>query len=295
VALVTVTHNSAAELEALLASTARHLPGTHVVVVDCASADSTLEVARRDRSGLSVETIALERNVGFGAACNAGVRAVRESVTALVNPDVELLDGSLLELVEAARREDRLYAPLVLSPDGTRQDTAHTAPAGCAELVGAVVPPGLVPGRVGVALAPWRAPRARRVGWAVGCALVARTDTLLALGPFDERIFLYGEDLDLGLRAARAGIETWFWPAARVVHTGGHSTRKAFPDEPVELLARARHDAVANLLGRRRAALDDRAQELTFRSRIALKRTIGRDTGTEQRRLNAVRSLQRTA
>src|SRR5262249_868311 len=45
-ALVTVTHNSARELEALLLSVDRHLPGTPVVVVDCASQDGTLDVAR---------------------------------------------------------------------------------------------------------------------------------------------------------------------------------------------------------------------------------------------------------
>ena len=69
-ALVTVTHNSAAELEALLTSIERHLPGVELVVVDSASSDETVAVAR---SGRRVQTIGLEQNVGFGRGCNTGV------------------------------------------------------------------------------------------------------------------------------------------------------------------------------------------------------------------------------
>ncbi len=104
------------------------------------------------------------------------------------------------------------------------------------------------------------------------CALVARTDTLRRLGPFDERMFMYGEDLDLGLRAAQAGVETWFWPAARVLHHRAHSSGRAFGGEPFELLARARREVVARRLGPARARLDDTAQMITFASRIVVKR-----------------------
>jgi glycosyltransferase involved in cell wall biosynthesis/GT2 family glycosyltransferase len=292
-ALVTVTRNSATELEALLRSVARHLPGARAIVVDCASGDRTLEVARRDWSGIEVDTIGLDQNVGFGAASNIGVDAVREPVTALVNPDVELIDGSLAKLIEEAQRSQRLLAPLVLSPDGSRQDTAHPLPTSLADLVSSVVPPAAAPGRAGVWLAPWRAKEPRRVGWAVGCALVARTELFKALGPFDDRVFLYGEDLELGLRARAAGIETWFWPTARVLHVGGHSTAKAFAGEPFELLARARRAAVERGLGAHRARLDDRAQAVTFGSRIAFKRAMRRDVARERSQLAALRSLRR--
>src|SRR2546421_103321 len=80
---------------------------------------------------------ALGRNVGFGAACNRGVAAVQEPVTVVLNPDVELLDDSLLLLAAEAMRADRperLLAPLVLSPDGSRQDTVHPLPTSGADL-----------------------------------------------------------------------------------------------------------------------------------------------------------------
>jgi GT2 family glycosyltransferase len=269
-----------------------------VVVVDSASQDASREVALRERDGIAVELIALERNEGFGVGSNVGVAAVTEPVTALVNPDVELVDDSLLALAEEALRTaapERLLAPLVLSPDGSRQDTVHPPPASGAELARSLIPPALAIGPLGPALglAPWRSRRPRRVGWAVACALVGRTDTLGRLGPFDERIFLYGEDLDLGLRSRELGIETWFWPQARVIHSRAHASARAFGGEPFELLARARHEVVGRRLGPARARLDDSAQTVTFASRRILKRALGRDAERERRQLEAIRAARR--
>jgi N-acetylglucosaminyl-diphospho-decaprenol L-rhamnosyltransferase len=291
-ALVTVTRNSRAELEALLGSVARHLPGAEVVVVDNDSTDGSLEAARR---WPFVTAVALERNVGFGTACNRGVAAVRAPVTALVNPDVELVDDSLLGLCSEAFRDDRperLLAPLVLGGDLTRQDSVHPAPSSAADLVTSVLSPALVPDAIGASLWPWRSSTPRPVGWAIGAALVARTETLRRLGPFDETIFLYGEDLDLGLRAARSGVETWFWPSGRVVHHGAHAARSEFGGEPFHRLATARHEVVARRLGRRRAAIDDLAQAVTFFSRMAVKRALGRPAERERLQLRAVRALR---
>jgi GT2 family glycosyltransferase/glycosyltransferase involved in cell wall biosynthesis len=290
VAVVTVTHNSAGSLAALLASVGRHLPEARTVVVDCASTDETLELAA---SGGAAQMIALADNAGFGRGCNRGIDAVREPVTLLLNPDVELLDDSLLDLVAEVRRDDRperLLAPLVLNEDGSRQDTVHPRPLSGADLLRSVLSPSVLPVP---ALAPWRATGPRRVGWAVGCALVARTETLRHLGPFDERLFLYGEDLDLGLHAAATGIETWFWPSARVLHHRAHASRAAFGGEPFERLARGRREVVARRLGRRRATVDDAAQALTFGSRVAIKRLLGRPAEREQRQLRALRQTRR--
>ena len=292
-ALVTVTHNSEAELGTFLASARRHLPDAQVIVVDSASRDGSVALAR---SSPNVTVIALEANVGFGAASNAGLEAVDAPVTAFVNPDVEFVDGSLLTLAEEAARTDRterLFAPLVLFPDGRRQDSVHPVPGSAADLVFSVVSPAALPGRLGAALAPWRAGHPRRVGWAIGCALLARTATFRRLGPFDASIFMYGEDLDLGLRAAEAGVPTWFWPAARIVHHGAHASARAFGGEPFDRLARGRHDVVTRRLGPARARWDDRAQALTFLTRIAARRVLGRAAERERRQLSAVRGLVR--
>src|SRR4051812_19779407 len=200
-ALVTVTHNSEHELQRLLASVDRHLAGARVVVVDSDSDDRSVDVARKWPGG--AEVIELGRNAGFGAGVNAGIAALPAdaAVTVVLNPDVELLDGSLTDLADELLREntpERILAPLILLPDGRRQDSAHHEPGAAPLLLSALVPPAALPGPLRRRVDPWRAERPRRVGWAVGACLVARTDTLRRLGPFDEDAFLYAEDLGLG-------------------------------------------------------------------------------------------------
>ncbi len=293
-ALVTVIHDSEAELGAFLSSVRRHLPAAHVVVVDSGSSDSGAELART--SGGRVTVVELGENVGFGTATNRGLAATSEAVVAVVNPDVELVDDSLAALAaEVARpdRPERLLAPLVLLPGGKRQDSVHPPPGSGADLARSLVPPGALPPALALPLAPWRSGRPRRVGWAVACCVVAQASTLRRLGPFDERIFLYAEDMDLGLRAQRAGVETWFWPGARVLHKRAHSSERSFGGEPFDLLAVRRREVVARNRGARAARVDDAAQAVTFASRIALKRILRRPAAREARQLAALRRALR--
>jgi GT2 family glycosyltransferase/glycosyltransferase involved in cell wall biosynthesis len=287
--LVTVSHDSEPELDRLLTSVARHLPGAAVVVVDSGSRDASAAVARAWRG--DVRVVELE-NVGYGRAVNAGVPLVDTPACVVLNPDVELLDDSLEVLAAEALRPgtpERLLAPLVFRPDGTRQDSVHLEPVSAAAVVTALLPPAALPPPLRRSVQPWRADRPRAVAWAVGCCICGRTDTLRRLGPFDERIFLYGEDLELGLRARDAGIETWWWPEARVVHHQAHTARRAFGGEPVELLARQRHAVVVNRRGPRIARWDDRIQAVTFANRILLKAVLGRPNARERRQLSALR------
>lgn len=294
IALVTVTHDSEHDLGELLASVSRHLPAAHVVVVDSGSHDGSIGCAK----SWSGHATVLDQgdNVGFGRATNAGVAAVDEPVTVVLNPDVELLDDSLSALAAEVMRRDRaerILAPLVLRSDGTREDSAQLEPGAAALTLTALMPSAALPSALRRQVDPWRADRPRRVGWAVGCCLAARTDTLRRLGPFDARIFMYGEDLELGLRASDHGVETWFWPTARVLHKGAHSTRAAFGGEAFELLARQRRDVVARRRGPRRQRVDDLQQLATFANRVGLKRLLRRPAERERLQLAALRSARR--
>jgi GT2 family glycosyltransferase len=282
IALVTVTFNSAPELRLLAASVHRHLPGARLVVVDSASEDDSVEVARE----AGAEVIPLGENHGFGYAANAGVAAVDEPVTVLINPDVELIDASLAELARAAR-PGLLLAPLLLNADGSRQDSVHPEPASAGTALHAVIPGPLLPGPLRRLVAPWQSRRPRRVGWATAACLVAETETLRRLGPFDESIFLYAEDLDLGLRA-----ETWFHPEARVIHTGAHSTTPAFGGEAHDVLAKQRREVVARRLGDRRARADDAIEMVTFAERWVVRRLLFRRADREAARFRARRAAR---
>jgi N-acetylglucosaminyl-diphospho-decaprenol L-rhamnosyltransferase len=283
IALVTVLHDSRPEVEWLLASIDRNLPGAHLIAVDSGSTDGGPDAVREWSGEKTV--IELGENAGYGRGTNAGIAAVTEPVTVILNPDVELLDDSLAHLArEAARRPDRILAPLVLLPDGARQDSVHPEPGAGSEIVRAAMP---APGQ------PWRANESRRVGWAVGCCIGASTDTLRRLGPFDERVFMYAEDMDLGLRAADAGVETWFWPYARVLHHRASSTERAFGGEPFELLAERRRTVLRERRGEAARTRDDIVQAATFANRIALKALLGKPWKREKSQLRALLKARR--
>jgi N-acetylglucosaminyl-diphospho-decaprenol L-rhamnosyltransferase len=249
--VVTVIHDSGPELQRLLESLDRHAAGeARVVVVDTGSTDDGPERARE----WATEIVELPDNPGFGAANNAGVARARHDVTALLNPDVELLDDGLLRLVERARQTDALLAPRLLNADGSVQDSVHPRPGRPRELL-----PALVPRRFAQL---WRSEHTTDVGWATAAALVAGTELLRRLGPFDPDAFLWYEDLDLCLRAPR--VEYHLDVALR--HTGGHSTGEDF-----DARARRRREVIERRLGRRARAWDDLAQAITFARAAAFK------------------------
>ncbi len=269
---VVVLHESAEHLARLLDSIDRHLPERpQLIAVDTGSRDAGADLAAEH----GCEVVALDGNPGFGAANNAGLERARSDVVALLNPDVQLLDRGLERLVARARAQDALHVPRLLNLDGSVQDTAHPRPGTAAELARALLPARLAPQH-------YAATTTRRVGWAIAAALVARTRTLRALGPFDAAAHLFYEDLDLCLRAAPA-VPTLLHPDVRLLHEGGHSTG---PDR-LTLEARRRREVVGTRLGTRALALDDAAQALTF-ARASL---TGRRRPREQ--LRALRVARR--
>ena len=277
--VVTVLHQSAPELPRLLRSIDAHLdPRPQIVAVDSGSTDGGADLARE----AGAEVVVLERNPGFGVATNAGVQRARHRVSALLNPDCELPDDSLAELATRAAAADALLVPRLLNPDGSPQRSAHPLPGRPAALLRAVLPASVLP-------QPYLARRTRAVGWAIAACLVARTELLRRLGPFDPDTFLFYEDLDLCLRARQAGVPTVLHPDVRVRHLGGRSTERAFGAEPFELRARRRREVIGARLGQAALSVDDAAQALTF----GLRAAVGRDRARNVAALKALRTARR--
>ena len=287
---VVVLHDSAPELERLLASLRAWLPeAPQLVVVDTDSRDSGASLARE----AGAEVVELGANPGFGAASNAGVARADSDVTVLLNPDVELLDGGLAALVDLARERDALFVPRLLNRDGTVQRSAHPVPGRPGALLPAFVHPRLLPRGPRLAADPWRSEDPREVGWAVAACVAARTATLRRLGPFDPAAFLFFEDLDVCLRARAAGVPTELRPEVRVRHAGAHATGPAYGGEPFDLLARRRREVIEARLGRRALGWDDAAQATTFATRAAARMLFGRDARRERAQLDALRTARR--
>jgi GT2 family glycosyltransferase len=288
---VIVLHESAPELRALLDSMAAHLETPpQLVVIDTGADDGGAELARAH----GAEVLERRDNPGFGAATNAGLERARHPVTVLLNPDCELVDGSLAALAALAHRHQRaLHAPRLLDADGGVQRSAHPLPGTAGTLIGALVHPRLLPRALRERAEPHRATTPRTVGWAVAACLAAATDTLLRLGPFDPAVHLFAEDMELGLRARALGIPTVLHPALALRHAGGHSVLR--DGEPYELLARRRREAIAATRGSAALALDDLAQALTFTTRTAAHAVSGGDAARPRAQLAALRRVRLAA
>lgn len=202
---IVVTHDSAAVLPECLSAFRR--ADVPVVVVDNASGDDTVKVAE-DYGAIVIRN---GRNEGYGRANNCGVRAAASDYVLIANPDLVLADGAIAALEAATRHypEAGLYAPRILEHDGrvffqprSLLATYLTNPSGRSWL-----PAGDV-------CAPFFS----------GACFVMRRDVFLALGGFDENIFLFYEDDDLCRRLADSGKSLVWVHEAIVRHGRGRSS-----------------------------------------------------------------------
>ena len=199
-----------------------------VVVVDNGSADGSVERLRTVDP--AVRVVRPDRNRGFGAGANVGARHVQGQFVLVCNPDVVLHPGCLAALVDAATADAELavVGPKILDADGVRYPSARSFPS---------LPEAFGHAFVGLFSEANRwtrryklpEPSGRRrepVDWVSGACLLCRLDAFSSVGGFDERYFMYVEDVDLCWRLRRAGWRAGYEPQAVVTHVQGVSTSR---------------------------------------------------------------------
>ncbi|HUF32038.1 MAG TPA: glycosyltransferase family 2 protein [Acidimicrobiales bacterium] len=198
----------------------------HIVVVDNASADGSVEAVRRAYP--EVEVVALERNIGFGSGVNQGVVRTTAPFVLVVNPDVVVHSGSTKALLQALEADPGLavVAPRIQTPEGALYPSARTFPdmvdaAGHAFLH-FVWPSNPFSRRY--RMLDWDHATASDVDWVAGTHFMVRREAWDAVGGFDESYFMYMEDVDLCWRLEKAGWRRGYEPAATVTHGIGRST-----------------------------------------------------------------------
>jgi N-acetylglucosaminyl-diphospho-decaprenol L-rhamnosyltransferase len=210
--VVVVSYGSHALLTGTLAATLATDPSARAVVVDNYTTDDERQALVRlaEQHGWAVELPST--NLGFGAGMNLGVaRALADGATRvlLLNPDAVVQPGGLAALGAALDADPMaLASPVVVRPDGSPFASGTTD----------------LSLRDGTMRATRRRPPGSTepvVEWLSGACL-ALTDRLwTAVGGFDDRYFLYWEDVDLSLRVQRAGGSLAVVEEARAVHDEG--------------------------------------------------------------------------
>jgi len=292
--IVVVSFNCERHLAALVDSMNAHLDGSQeLIVIDNASTEPPEATTARWKG--EHRFLALDSNRGFAAANNAGVELAATEATVLLNPDTELLDAGLDRLAASALQLAGLVGPRVLNTDGSVQPSASGPEVGAWPWVRALLPAAAQPGAIRARTEPYRLEHRLRVAWLTGACIAGPTATLARLGPFDPAFHMFGEDIDLGLRATTAGVPVWFDPGAcAIVHHGQGSSTSVYGSRegwrPTGTLNwRA---ALRRAYGPRRERRAWLALRANLRLRLVAKRLLGRATDRDRAAVEAVESAR---
>ncbi len=227
------------EAGALLVECVRSLfagnPPAELVVVDNASTDDS--IANLRSAFPNVRVVEAPGNVGYATGANLGIAATRAPVVAVLNPDTELDPGTADAMVRRLDATPRAGAvgPRIRNTDGSDYPSARSIP----KLIDAIGH-----GLLGLFRPQNRFTRryrqldadpnvSRSVDWLSGAAVWLRRSALDDVGGWDERYFMYMEDMDLCWRLKRNGWDIVYDPEGTVLHVQGVSTAR----DPYRMLA----------------------------------------------------------
>ncbi|TMJ01354.1 MAG: glycosyltransferase family 2 protein [Alphaproteobacteria bacterium] len=232
--VVIVNWNSGAQLRECLQSfeaVAGDDVTVRITVIDNASADGSAENLQ---TAVPLAVIRNEDNRGFAAACNQGAAGSDAEYLLFLNPDTQLMPGSLERPARYLASEYHenvgvVSIQLVDMNGNVARNTAREPIAwsligngiGLDRLMPSVFPPHFV--------TDWAHDETRPVDQVMGAFLFVRRDVFEALGGFDERFFVYYEDLDFALRARQRGWSSVYLASARAFHRG-QGTSEAVPE-----------------------------------------------------------------
>ena len=214
----------------------------HVVVLDNDSRDGSTDAIAAEFP--EVELIRSRENLGFAGGNNVVCAAARTEWLLLLNPDTECHPGAVDALMAFARANPAagIWGGRTVFPDGSlnvascwNRITLWSTVCRTFGLFSAFRGSELFnPEGIG----GWRRDSVRHVDIVVGCFFLIRKDFWDRLGGFDLKYFMYGEEADLCLRAARLGAQPMITPEAEIMHIVGATV--AVRDDKYTLIAKAR-------------------------------------------------------
>lgn len=230
VTIIVVSFNTRALLERCLTQALNASVGlqAQIIVVDNASWDGSAEMV--EARFPAIEVLRAPHNLGFAAANNLGWKHARGEFIILLNPDAFLAGDTLMRAVSLMKSNQNvgLAGGLLVGRDGSLEPSARLFPSPLNDLLTLSgladrFPRSRVFGRFN---RTWADPnQAADVDWVPGAFAIIRSTVLKQTGFFDERFFLYFEEVDLCRRIKTAGYRIAYWPELKITHFGGESSR----------------------------------------------------------------------
>lgn len=199
-----------------------------VIVVDNASSDNSVSVIKRNFP--QVKLIQSAVNLGFSAGNNLGLSAATAKYYLFLNSDTEVLDGSLDILTDFISSGDfAITSCKLLNPDKTLQPNGGYLPKPAALLAWLSGVDDVL--RIfDINLASYHMTNKefydhdKQIGWVSGTAFCMSKETLELIGTWDDKIFMYAEDVEYCFRARQQGLSVGWTDKAQIIHIGGASS-----------------------------------------------------------------------
>ena len=192
-----------------------------VIIVDNASSDGSVkEFAKLTTGNRKIQLIKNDKNLGFAKAVNLGIKISKGEYILLLNSDTLVLPNSISTLIDFAKKTPNVgvVAPQLLNIDNTPQESVTHFPS----LIGAVMEYWL--GKKGsFELYVPLEDVPIEVDAVVGAAFLIPRKVIDKVGLFDERYFMYFEDLDYCRRVVKRGMKVYYLPASKIIHYHGAS------------------------------------------------------------------------
>lgn len=209
-------------------------PALEIVVVDNASSDGI--AAELSSKYPSVKVIENADNAGFARACNQGAEATSAPYALFLNPDTEVSEGALEKMIEfmETHPETGIAGPLTRNTDGSIEPSVYNFPTPVRTLVDILYLDNLCPRIQGYERKFFReSPVHEPVQVICGACLLTRRSLIEKLGPFDEALWMYGEDVELCRRYRKAGYGAVFLKDCHIIHKRGRKHLES--DTPVDM------------------------------------------------------------
>jgi N-acetylglucosaminyl-diphospho-decaprenol L-rhamnosyltransferase len=239
--IVIITYNSAQDIDACLsACTSSDLElSPEIIVVDNASGDNTCAIVARHPG---VQLIRNDTNRGFAAAVNHGIASSSCDYVLVLNPDVVVTREAVLALMETLEMREE-YAAVGCSlvyPNGRLQLSARPFPTVTTFLKRALLTNNLVTRLYRSrqfdeqwSIAPDDSSPVKVVDYIIGGCMMIRRSAYTAIGPLDEKYFLYYEDTDWCYRAHLKGWKIGYLPRPSLIHDYKRSSSKVSFTNPL--------------------------------------------------------------
>lgn len=226
--IVIVNWNSDKQLTDCIRSIVDHNGGliSRTIVIDNGSHDGSADAVE----GMpTVELVRTGVNLGFGKACNHGARLGSAEFILFLNPDTRLHPDTLSRTVSFMRdpeaRSIGICGVQLLDKGGQISRSCSRAPSP-GRLVARASGADLMFPSIGCRMAEWNHGQSRQVDQVIGAYFFMRRSVFEALGGFDERFFVYFEEVDLARRAAKAGWKSWYLASSQAFHAGGGTSHQ---------------------------------------------------------------------